>query len=82
MLVDYSNSGEGYISVCWNESGKRVKLRIVSGGSTYDHDVPPGGVTEYYPLSCGSGEYTVQIYEQTEGDRNTKVLEQVRSVNI
>ncbi len=82
VLVDYSNSGDGYISVCWNESGKRVKLRIVSGGSTYDHDVPTGGVTEYYPLSCGSGEYTVQIYEQTEGDRYTKVLEQVLSVNI
>lgn len=82
VLVDYSNSGDGYISVCWNDSGKRVKLRIVSGGSTYDHDVPTGGVTEYYPLSCGSGDYTVQIYEQTEGDRYTKVLEQAFTAKI
>lgn len=82
VLVDYSNAGEGYISVCWYDSGKRVKLRIVSGGSTYDHDVPTGGTTEYYPLSCGSGEYTVQVYEQTEGDRYTKVLEQSFTADI
>ncbi len=82
VLVDYSNSGEGYISVRWNESGKRVKLRIVSGASTYDHDVPTGGAVVYYPLSCGSGSYTVQIYEQTDGDRYTKVLEQEFTANI
>lgn len=82
VAVDYSNAGDGYISVCWKESGKRVKLRMMSGGSTYDHDVPQGGVTEYYPLSCGSGSYTVQIYEQTDGDRYTKVLEQEFTANI
>ena len=82
VRVDYSNSADGYISVRWNETGKRVKLRITSGGSTYDHDVPTGGVTEYYPLSCGSGNYTVQIYEQTDGDRYAKVLEQEFTAEI
>ena len=82
VRVDYSNSADGYISVRWNETGKRVKLRITSGGSTYDHDVPTGGVTEYYPLSCGSGSYTVQIYEQTDGDRYAKVLEQEITAEI
>ena len=82
VRVDYSNSADGYISVRWNETGKRVKLRIISGGSTYDHDVPTGGVTEYYPLSCGSGSYTVQIYEQTDGDRYAKVLEQEFTAEI
>ena len=82
VRVDYSNSADGYVSVRWNETGKRVKLRITSGGSTYDHDVPTGGVTEYYPLSCGSGNYTVQIYEQTDGDRYAKVLEQEFTAEI
>ncbi len=82
VRVDYSNSADGYISVRWNETGKRVKLRVTSGGSTYDHDVPTGGVTEYYPLSCGSGSYTVQIYEQTDGDRYAKVLEQEFTAEI
>lgn len=82
VRVDYSNAPEGYISVCWNETGKAVKLRIVCGETTCDHDVPTGGTTEYYPLSCGSGSYTVQIYEQTEGSRYTKVLEQEFTAKI
>lgn len=82
VSVDYSNAADGYISVCWKETGKRVKLRVMSGGSTYDHDVPQGGVTEYYPLSCGSGSYTVQVYEQTDGDRYAKVLEQEFTADI
>lgn len=81
-LVDYSNRSEGYISVCWNETGKRVKLRMICGDRTYDHDVAGGGVTEYFPISCGSGSYKVQIYEQTEGDKYAKSLETEFSVKL
>lgn len=81
-LVDYSNSSEGYISVCWGETGKRVKLRMICGDKTYDHDVAGGGVTEYFPVSCGSGTYKVQIYEQTEGDKYAKSLETEFSVSL
>ena len=82
VLVDYSNCSEGYISVCWKESGKRVKLRMICGDKTYDHDVAGGGVVEYFPISCGSGTYKVQIYEQTEGDKYAKSLETEFSVKL
>ena len=82
VLVDYSNCSEGYISVCWKESGKRVKLRMICGAKTYDHDVAGGGATEYFPISCGSGTYKVQIYEQTEGDKYAKSLETEFSVKL
>ena len=82
VLVDYSNRSEGYISVCWKESGKRVKLRMVCGDKTYDHDVAGGGAVEYFPISCGSGTYKVQIYEQTEGDKYAKSLETEFSVKL
>lgn len=76
VCVDYSNADDGYISVRRTDDGeKRMKLRLLCGESTYDHDVSAGEVTQYYPLSCGSGEYTAQIYEQTEGTRYTKILE-------
>lgn len=80
--LDYSNASQGYISVCWNDSGKRVKLRLIFGDRIYDHDVATGGVTEYFPLSCGSGSYKAQLYEQTEGDKYVKVLEQEFSAKI
>lgn len=82
VLVDYSNASEGYISVCWSDTGKLVKLRMICGDRTYDHDVATGGVTEYFPLSCGSGTYTVQIYEQTEGSKYAKSLEQEFTAEI
>lgn len=72
--LDFSNAGEGYISVYHADTGKRVKLRIICGDSVYDHDVT-AGVTEYFPLSCGSGAYKIQLYEQTEGSRFAKSLE-------
>lgn len=81
-VVDYSNSSDGYISVCWTDSGKRVKLRLTCGDKVYDHDVTGGGATDYFPISCGSGSYTVQIYEQTEGNKYRKALEHQIDVNL
>lgn len=81
-VVDYSNSSDGYISVCWADSGKRVKLRLTYGDKVYDHDVSGGGVTEYFPISCGSGDYTIQLYEQTEGNKYRKALEQQITVQL
>lgn len=74
-VLDYSNAAEGYISVSWKDSGKLVKLRLIFGDKVYDHDVTPGK-TEYFPLSCGSGTYKAQLYEQTEGNKFIKVMEQ------
>lgn len=81
-VVDYSNSSDGYISVCWADFGKRVKLRLTYGDKVYDHDVSGGGATEYFPISCGSGDYTVQLYEQTEGNKYRKALEQQITVKL
>ena len=84
VLVDYSNRSEGYISVCWKESGKRVKLRTVCGDKTYDHDVAGGGAVEYFReiSQQADGTYKVQIYEQTEGDKYAKSLETEFSVKL
>ncbi len=72
--VDYSNAAEGYISAYYGGSAVKAKLRILCGEMTYDYDVAPG-VTEYFPLSCGSGSYTVKYYENIEGIRYTGLLE-------
>lgn len=82
VLVDYSNCSEGYISVCWKDSGRRVKLRMICGDRTYDHDVAGGGAVEYFPISCGSGSYKIQIYEQAEGDKYAKSLETEFNVKL
>ncbi len=66
-VIDYSNISLGYIAASYSGSSGRAKLRIICGDITYDHDVATGGRVEFFPLSQGSGEYSVQIYEQIEG---------------
>lgn len=79
-VLDYSNASEGYISVCRKSSDKAMKLRIIFGEKTYDHDIGIG--EEYFPLSCGSGTYKAQVYENTEGNSYAKVMEQDITVKI
>ena len=74
-VLDHSNSALGYISASYSGSSARAKLRIVCGDVTYDHDLAADGTTEYFPLSQGSGDYSVQIYEQVEGRSYTPVFE-------
>lgn len=73
-VLDYSNAALGYIAASYNGGSARAKLRIVCGDVTYDHDLAADGTTEYFPLSQGSGGYSVQIYEQVEGRSYTPVF--------
>ncbi len=73
-VLGYSNAALGYIAASYSGDSARAKLRIVCGDVTYDHDLAAGGVTEYFPLSQGSGGYSVQIYEQVEGRSYTPVF--------
>ncbi len=75
-VLDYSNAGSGYISASYSGSSARAKLRIICGEVTYDHDLAVGGITEYFPLSQGSGEYSVQIYQQIEGRSYSPVFKE------
>lgn len=66
-VIDWSNASEGYIGASYSGSSKRAKLRIVCGDVTYDHDLAVDGSMEYFPLSQGSGDYFIAVYEQLEG---------------
>lgn len=66
-MIDYSNAKLGYISASYSGASARAKLRIVGNGVTYDHDLATGGIVEYFPLSQGSGDYTIAVYEQLSG---------------
>lgn len=74
--VDYSNAEYGYISACYTGDRGKCKLRIEANGQTYDHDLDPNGKTEYYPLSMGSGQYRVTLFERIEGTSYSVVLRQ------
>lgn len=80
--IDYSNAKYGYISACYTGNKGKCKLRIEANGETYDHDLDPNGKTEYYPLSMGSGQYRVTLFERIEGTSYSVVLRQEFQADI
>ncbi len=81
-LIDYSHSDRGYIGAKYFGSSDRAKLRIVCGGVTYDHDLSIGGVVEYFPLSQGSGDYHIAVYEHLDGKNYGNAIEVKEFFNI
>lgn len=77
-LLDVSNASDGYISVKYKgDSPGGAKLRVSFGDSSYPpHDVNASGRTEYFPLSLGDGEYTVEIFEHVSGGNYLPVMKE------
>lgn len=79
--IDASNSSEGYIMVNYTGSNSKVKLQITGpDGITYTYDLH--GPYEVFPLTAGSGIYTVVVCENTAGTQYAIVLSQEISVAI
>ncbi len=73
-VIDYSNSQDGYVMVKWSAGGTpKVKVLIKgpnAGKGTYDsyqYNLRTDGEYEAFPLSDGSGKYTVGVYKNTSG---------------
>ncbi len=82
VVIDYSNATKGYISVRYTGSSKRVKFRYVCGDKTYNFDVPVNGTVVYFPLSCGSGQYTFYVFENISGNTYSTLLSENVSVQV
>lgn len=66
-VIDYSNASRGYVSAKYTGSRSRAKLIIKwNNQKEYPLNVSVNGTTDYFPLSNGSGEYTVTLYEINE----------------
>lgn len=79
--IDYSNAAEGYISVTYTGGSDSAKLRMICGEQTYDHDIALGKA-DYFPLSCGSGSYTLQLYEHAEGKMYSLLIDKTVKLNV
>lgn len=73
--IDFSNAKLGYISAAYTGKSSGAKLRIKCGDMTYDYDLETDGTAQYFPLSCGSGTYSVILYEKLEGTKYTRAAE-------
>lgn len=67
--IDYSNCDEGYIMVRYNGGNSKVRVQVTRGnGTTYTYVQNTNGRYEVFPLSEGSGTYTVNVFENISGN--------------
>ena len=61
--VDTSNTGEGYIQLCYSGEAAKAKVQLtLPDGGIYTYTLAPGNYATL-PLTGGSGTYTVSVLE-------------------
>ena len=82
-VIDASHTDQGYVCVAYSGSCKLVRLQISTPkDNTYDYVLAGGGTYETFPLTEGSGTYTLNIYENVEENTYSKELSKKLQVKI
>lgn len=66
VQLDLSAVSQGYIGVSV-KSETRVKMKVIKGDISYQHNVASDGTPSIFPLQSGDGQYTFEIYHVVEG---------------
>ena len=71
--VDTSHVSDGYIMADYHGTNEKVKLQIKGpDGVTYSYNMQGG--YEVFPLTAGSGTYTIGVYENISGTKYSTAL--------
>jgi len=72
-VIDYSNTADGYVMIRYMQSTDKLLKVIIAGpdGEAYTYSLKQNGDYDVFPLSDGSGSYTITVYENIEGIRYT-----------
>ena len=80
-VIDASNASQGYVMVKYTGGTSRIKVRITKG-TDYTYDLNASGNYEVFPLTEGSGTYTVKVFQQVQGTSYAQVMSQDISVSL
>lgn len=80
--IDASNSSKGYVMVAQSGTDKRLKVQIIKGDVKYNYDLNNSGNFEAFPLQMGSGQYTVRIMQNKEGNSYFELFSAVIDVTL
>jgi len=83
-LLDFSNKENGYIMVRWlTDTDMQLRVRVTGPtGVFYTYRLWPNDQYEVFPLSDGSGQYSVMVLEQVEGTSFSLALEVTFDVQL
>ena len=67
-VIDASHTADGYVMIAYNEStAARIKVIILGPSTKYTYNLAADGEYEVFPLSDGSGAYTIGVYKNVTG---------------
>lgn len=79
--IDASNSSKGYIMAAYTGSNPKVKLQLTGpDGNTYTYTMRGGW--EVFPLTAGSGSYTINIFENIGGSGYSYAMSQTINASL
>ena len=66
--IDGSHTDQGYVMVRYLGGEGKIKMQLTCEGySTYTYNLSPSGEYETFPLSCGDGSYTLNVFKNISG---------------
>lgn len=80
-VIDASNASQGYVMVKYSGGTSRIKV-CISKGTEYTYDLNTAGNYEVFPLTEGSGTYTIKVFQQVQGTSYAQVMSQTVTANI
>lgn len=84
-ILDYSNANSGYVMLRYSGSNPKVKTLIQNSSSGFRRHqfiTRNYGSYEAFPLSQGSGNYSVVVYENVSGNTYTPIISKNISTSI
>ena len=81
-VIDYSHAEAGYVMVRWlAQTDRRLKALVKGPTATYSYNLTPENWV-VLPLSDGSGDYQIGVYENVEGSKYATVLTEEFAVEL
>ncbi len=72
--IDYSNTDDGYVMVCYTaETAQKLKAQVKGPVTTYTYNLTPGSWSAF-PLSDEDGEYQISVFENVVDAKYAVVL--------
>ncbi|MCI8659009.1 MAG: transglutaminase domain-containing protein [Lachnospiraceae bacterium] len=79
--IDASNTNNGYLMVKYSGGNQRIKVQITKN-TTYTYDLNARDAYEVYPITEGSGTYSVKVFENVSGNQYAQLMSQTISVSL
>lgn len=82
VVIDYSNTKDGYVMVCYQvPSDKKLKAQVQGPSTTYTYNLTPEKWAAF-PLSDENGDYKITVFQNTTGSKYATVLSVTISVQM